>query len=142
MITIYKSDEINNYKEIIQNEDIWSFPVQEIDYLLNEHKNENFIYFDNRLYEYEKTKMSKNDLINAFNRIGNSGCNDLYSFSCLKLSGFNENDAYNLINLLNELWLKDETNTPISTLSDLLYENIENIDTETMTTREILKQLF
>jgi len=142
VITIYEKNEINNFQEIIENENIWDFPIQELDYLLKEHKNENYIYYNNRLYEYEKEKMNKSELINEYYKIGNRGCDELYLFSCLKLSGFNDNKAYDLINLLNNLWLKDETNTPISTLSDLLYENIENIDTETMTTREILEQLF
>lgn len=66
----------------------------------------------------------------------------LYMFSCLKCSGFEDNKAYELVGLLNELWLKDETNTSISSLSDMLYENYEDLDIENMTAREILMEIM
>lgn len=66
----------------------------------------------------------------------------LYMFGCLKCSGFEDNKAYELVGLLNELWLKDETNTSISSLSDMLYENYEDLDIENMTAREILMEIM
>lgn len=67
--------------------------------------------------------------------------NELYMYSCLKCSGFNEDKAYDLIGLLNELWLKDENNYSISKLSDMLFNVYDDIDDD-MSTREILYEMY
>ena len=89
--------------------------------------------------------MNKEEFIKAYNDLtaqDNLMVDKLYMFSCLKCSGFEDNKAYELVGLLNELWLKDETNTSISLLSDMLYENYEDLDIENMTAREILVEIM
>lgn len=89
--------------------------------------------------------MSKEEFIKTYNDLtaqDNLMVDKLYMFSCLKCSGFEDNKAYELVGLLNELWLKDETNTSISLLSDMLYENYEDLDIENMTAREILVEIM
>ena len=89
--------------------------------------------------------MNKEEFIKAYNDLtaqDNLMVDKLYMFSCLKCSGFEDNKAYELVGLLNELWLKDETNTSISSLSDMLYENYEDLDIENMTAREILVEIM
>ena len=89
--------------------------------------------------------MSKEEFIKTYNDLtaqDNLMVDKLYMFSCLKCSGFEDNKAYELVGLLNELWLKDETNTSISSLSDMLYENYEDLDIENMTAREILVEIM
>lgn len=39
-------------EEIKNNEEIWSFPLSELDYLLKEHKEECFLLIKDRLYEF------------------------------------------------------------------------------------------
>lgn len=53
MITIFDSKDIENIEEIVNNEEIWSFPINELDYLLEVHKGEDFILYNGRLYEKE-----------------------------------------------------------------------------------------
>lgn len=89
--------------------------------------------------------MNKEEFIKTYNDLtaqDNLIIDKLYMFSCLKCSGFEDNKAYELVGLLNELWLKDETNTSISLLSDMLYENYEDLDIENMTAREILVKII
>lgn len=89
--------------------------------------------------------MNKEDFIKTYNDLtaqDNLMVDKLYMFSCLKYSGFEDNKAYELVGLLNELWLKDETNTNISSLSDMLYEHYEDLDIENMSTREILVEIM
>jgi len=89
--------------------------------------------------------MNKEEFIKTYNDLtaqDNLMVDKLYMFSCLKCSGFEDNKAYELVGLLNELWLKDETNTSISLLSDMLYENYEDLDIENMTAREILVEIM
>ncbi len=89
--------------------------------------------------------MNKEDFIKTYNDLtaqDNLMVDKLYMFSCLKCSGFEDNKAYELVGLLNELWLKDETDTSISLLSDMLYENYEDLDIENMTAREILVEIM
>lgn len=52
MIRIYSKEE---FKEMIDWEivDDWDFPVDELDYLLEEHDEESFVLMNNRLYEIE-----------------------------------------------------------------------------------------
>ena len=54
MIRIYTKEQFDkSFINIIENdEDTWSFPIEELDYLLLEHTNESFILINNRLYEY------------------------------------------------------------------------------------------
>ena len=89
--------------------------------------------------------VNKEEFIKTYNDLtaqDNLMVDKLYMFSCLKCSGFEDNKAYELVGLLNELWLKDETNTSISSLSDMLYENYEDLDIENMTAREILVEIM
>lgn len=54
MIRIYSKEQFD--KEFIntltEDDEIWNYPIEELDYLILEHKNESFILIDNRLYEY------------------------------------------------------------------------------------------
>ena len=89
--------------------------------------------------------MNKDEFIKTYNDLterDNLMIDKLYMFSCLKCSGFEDDKVYELVGLLNELWLKDETDTSISKLSDMLYENYEDLDIENMTTREILVKIM
>ena len=89
--------------------------------------------------------MNKEDFIETYNNLtaqDNSMVDKLYMFSCLKCSGFEDNKAYELVGLLDELWLKDETNISISSLSDMLYEHYEDLDIENMSIREILVEIL
>lgn len=86
--------------------------------------------------------MSKTEFLKEYYKLGETMCDNLYLFSCLKLSGFDDDQAYHLIGTLRELYLKDETNTSISTISDLLYENFDTIDFNNQTIRKILTILF
>ena len=53
MIKIYSTLEIENSEIniILNDEDRWSFPLEELDYLLQNHKNEEFVLIGDRLYE-------------------------------------------------------------------------------------------
>lgn len=55
MIKIFQKNELTEkqIQEVLENAEIWSFSIEELDYLLEEHKNENFVLIDNRLYEME-----------------------------------------------------------------------------------------
>lgn len=55
MIKIFQKNELTEkqLQEVLENVEIWSFSIEELDYLLEEHKNENFVLIDNRLYEME-----------------------------------------------------------------------------------------
>lgn len=52
MIKIYSKDEMKNL-EIV---DDWDFPIEELDYLLEEHNEESFVLINNRLYEVERNE--------------------------------------------------------------------------------------
>lgn len=86
--------------------------------------------------------MKKEDFIKLYEELGWSKVNDLYMYSCLTTSGFDKDTAYDLISLLDDLWLKDESNTTISTISDALYENYDYLDINNMSTREILCEIL
>lgn len=86
--------------------------------------------------------MNKTEFLKEYYKLGETMCDNLYLFSCLKLSGFDDDKAYELVGTLRELYLKDETNTAISTISDLLYENFNSIDFNNQSIREILITLF
>lgn len=66
--------------------------------------------------------------IELYNELGDSKIEELYMFSCLKASGFNDELGQKLIPLLRELWLDDIGCRCISQLSDNLYEVYENGD--------------
>ena len=53
MIKIYNTLEVENSEIniILNDEDRWSFPLEELDYLLQNHKNEEFVLIGDRLYE-------------------------------------------------------------------------------------------
>lgn len=51
MIKIYKKNEIKDVEKYIV--DNWDFPIEELDYLLEEHNEESFVLINNRLYEIE-----------------------------------------------------------------------------------------
>ncbi len=61
-----------------------------------------------------------------YQSLGDSTITDLYMYSCLITSGFNEEKATKLLSLLRGIWIKDENSRDISTLSDNLYEAYEN----------------
>lgn len=88
--------------------------------------------------------MNKKEIEKLYNELGWQKIDELYDYSCLLTSGFNEEQAYNLKGLLNELWLKDENNYSISKLSDMLYNVYDDIvdDIDNMTTREILLEMY
>lgn len=86
--------------------------------------------------------MEKN-FIELYNELGDSKIEELYMFSCLKTSGFNDELGQKLIPLLRELWLDDMACRCISQLSDNLYEVYENADEEEdfleLTSKELLR---
>lgn len=86
--------------------------------------------------------IKKEDFMKLYEELGWSKVNDLYMYSCLITSGFDKDTAYDLISLLDDLWLKDESNTSISTISDALYDNYEYLDIDNMSTREILCEIL
>lgn len=64
---------------------------------------------------------------------------NLYMYSCLIASGFNEEKTTELLPLLKEIWLKDETDKGISSLSDSLFEAYKNdVKIKELSPREIL----
>lgn len=52
MIKIYLMTK-EYYDEHFNNGDNWSFPLDELDYLLKEHSGESFALIDGRLYELQ-----------------------------------------------------------------------------------------
>lgn len=74
-----------------------------------------------------------------YQSLDDSTITDLYMYSCLIASGFNEEKATELLPLLKEIWLKDETDKGISTLSDSLFRAYKNeVKIEELSPREIL----
>ena len=79
-----------------------------------------------------------------YKEVGEENIDNLYAYSCLLASGFNEEQAFNLFGLLIDLWLKDENNYGLSKLSDMLhriYNNIED-NINDMCVREILIKMY
>lgn len=58
MIRIYSREEFKDMVDwdMIDSDAIdgWDFPIEELDYLLEEHDEESFVLIDNRLYEINK----------------------------------------------------------------------------------------
>ena len=74
-----------------------------------------------------------------YQSLDDSTITDLYMYSCLIASGFNEEKATELLPLLKEIWLKDETDKEISSLSDSLFEAYKNdVKIKELSPREIL----
>lgn len=86
--------------------------------------------------------MKKEDFVKLYEELGWSKVNDLYMYSCLLTSGFDKEKAYDLISILDDLWLKDESGASISTISDALYDNYKDLDLDNMSTREILCEIL
>ena len=86
--------------------------------------------------------MEKKEIEKLYEELGYCKIDDLYHYSCLLTSGFDKEQAYNLIGLLNDLWLDDENNYSVSKLSDMLYNVYDDIDTNELTTREILEKMY
>ena len=88
--------------------------------------------------------MTKEDFMKLYDELGWTKIEDLYNYSCLITSGFEKDKAYELKDLLNELWLKDENNYSISKLSDMLYDIYDNIEDgiDEMATREVLREMY
>lgn len=84
-------------------------------------------------------KENKKEFLKLYYEIKNKDeIDNLYMYDCLRASGFDKDMAYDLLDILYNLWLKDELNLSVSILSDLLYENINNINIDNMSTRKIL----
>ncbi len=81
--------------------------------------------------------------IELYNELGDNKIEELYMFSCLKASGFDDELGQKLIPLLRQLWLDDYSCRCISQLSDNLYAVYENADkTEDfleLTSKELLE---
>lgn len=88
--------------------------------------------------------MNKEEMEKLYEELGWCKIDDLYNYSCLLTSGFDKEQAFELKSLLNELWLKDENDTSISKLSDMLYNIYEDIEDrlDDMRTREILIEMY
>ena len=86
--------------------------------------------------------MEREEVEKLYKELGWSKIDDLYHYSCLLTSGFDEEQAFELIGVLNDLWLKDENNYGISKLSDMLYNVYDDINFEEMSTREILEEMY
>lgn len=88
--------------------------------------------------------MNREEMEKLYKEVGEENINNLYAYSCLLASGFDEEQAFNLFGLLIDLWLKDENNYGLSKLSDMLhkiYNNIKN-NINDMCVREILIKMY
>lgn len=88
--------------------------------------------------------MEKKEIEKLYEELGYNKIDELYNYSCLLTSGFNKEQAYNLIGLLTNLWLKDENNYSLSKLSDMLYDIYEDIEDkiDSMSERDILLEMY
>lgn len=88
--------------------------------------------------------MKKDEMKELYNKLGDTGVDELYYYSCLLESGFNEDVAYDLIGTLNALYLQDESGLTIGVLSDSLYDIYDDIkdNIDTMTDSEILEKIY
>lgn len=85
---------------------------------------------------------SKERIEKLYKEIGNSTISDLYMYSCLLSSGFDKDTSYKLIPTLTDLWLKDENNCCISTLSDMLFDVYDQVNLDKISTRELLIVMY
>ncbi len=86
--------------------------------------------------------MNKEEVVKLFDELGHSKIDELYYYSCLIASGFDKDTAYENIYLLDGLFRKDENNTSISNISDMLYNAWGKADFDEMSTREILSFIY
>lgn len=88
--------------------------------------------------------MSRQEIETLYEELKDEKIDILYFYSCLLSSGFNKDNAFNLIYTLKELWLKDEYEYTISKLSDMLFNIYEDISGNLMdlTTNEILELMY
>lgn len=80
--------------------------------------------------------------LDIYNELGDEKIEELYMFSCLKASGFNEELGQKLIPLLRNLWLDDTACRCISQLSNNLYAVYEENGKEDfleLTSKELLE---
>lgn len=88
--------------------------------------------------------MNREEMEKLYKEVGEENIDNLYAYSCLLASGFDKEQAFNLFDLLIDLWLKDENNYGLSKLSDMLhriYNNIKN-NINDMCVREILIKMY
>ena len=88
--------------------------------------------------------MNREEMEKLYKEVGEENIDNLYAYSCLLTSGFDEEQAFNLFGLLIDLWLKDENNYGLSKLSDMLhriYNNIKN-NINDMCVREMLIKMY
>lgn len=83
----------------------------------------------------------KKKFLDIYNELGDERIEELYMFSCLKASGFNDELGQKLIPLLKDLWLDDTACRCISQLSDDLYELSQSEDIDDLSVREILEMI-
>ena len=83
---------------------------------------------------------NKEKFIQQYEMVANGDTIDrLYMYQCLLYSGFDKDKVYDLIDILNNVWLKDNNDTSIGSLSDYLYDLYErDFDIENMSTSDIL----
>lgn len=88
--------------------------------------------------------MNRNEMEKLYKEVGEENIDNLYAYSCLLASGFDKEQAFNLFNLLIDLWLKDENDYGLSKLSDMLYDIYNDIqdDIDNMSVKEILIKMY
>ena len=80
--------------------------------------------------------------LDIYNELGDKLIEELYMYSCLKASGFDDELGQKLIPLLRQLWLDDYNCRCISQLSDNLYAVYEEYGNEyflELTSEELLE---
>lgn len=88
--------------------------------------------------------MNRDEMEKLYKEVGEENVDNLYAYSCLLASGFDKEQAFNLFNLLIDLWLKDENNYGLSKLSDMLYDIYNNIqdNIDNLSVKEILIKMY
>lgn len=88
--------------------------------------------------------MNREEMEKLYKEVGEENIDNLYAYSCLLASGFDKEQAFNLFNLLIDLWLKDENDYGLSKLSDMLYNIYNDIEDniKDMCVKEILIKMY
>lgn len=88
--------------------------------------------------------MNRDEMEKLYKEVGEENIDNLYAYSCLLASGFDKEQAFNLFNLLIDLWLKDENDYGLSKLSDMLYNIYNDIEDniKNMCAKEILIKMY
>lgn len=88
--------------------------------------------------------MNREEMEKLYKEVGKENIDNLYAYSCLLASGFDEEQAFNLFGLLIDLWLKDENDYGLSKLSDMLYNIYDDIEDNIndMRVKEILIKMY